>query len=284
MTSEPAFVAHIAPRRAFAVASLTTYARQLPFVRLPAWAFCIPSHTAFRTYAAMLAFADLRTGECWPSLAAIADTAGLSRATVARGLEALRALGVVTWKQQHDADGQASNRYTVAMDPANAPAALADTAAEPVDNLAVDTPVSLRLRLTPVSDRDSPPSQPETRNENHENKSQRNQTRASAPALDDRCSRHIGVADPPACRGCRDARLAAEATAVADAESERTRRAAALQTLDSAAVEALSRRVGGSPAAVIEAARAEMPGNLPLGLSLLARRDDAAEAVARWER
>lgn len=110
------------------------------------------------------------------------------------------------------------------------------------------------------------------------------ETRASAPRSDSRCSRHRGIAEPPACRGCRDARLASDASAAAEAEAERERRSVALQTLDPAAVETLSRRIGGSHAAIIEAARAEMPGNLPLGLFLLDRRDDAAEAVARWER
>lgn len=269
MTAEPAFVAHTAPRRAFIVADITAYARRLPFVRLPAWAFRIPSHTAFRTYAAMLAFADLRTGECWPSLAAIADTAGLSRATVARGLEALRALGVVTWKQQHDVDGQASNRYTVAMVPATPPPALAATAAEPVDNLAADAPVGLSLRLAPVSDRHSPPSQPETRNENQENKSQGNETRASAPALDDRCSRHVGVADPPACRGCRDARLTAEASAVSEAEaarrSARAERVASARTLAAS----LAERRGLTVEAVEAEADSESPEDRLTGLRIL---------------
>lgn len=112
------------------------------------------------------------------------------------------------------------------------------------------------------------------------------ETRASAPLADARCPRHRGTAEPPPCIGCRDARLAAEASASATADAERALRAAALATLDPAAVEALSRRLGGrySAAAIIEAARAEMPGNLPLGLTLLANRDDLADAVARWER
>jgi hypothetical protein len=113
------------------------------------------------------------------------------------------------------------------------------------------------------------------------------ETRATAPpALDPRCPRHRGVAHPPPCVACRDARLAAEVSAAAEADADRARRAAALATLDPSAVEALSRRLGGrySDAAIIEAARAEMPGNLPLGLRVLAGRADAAEAVARWER
>lgn len=112
------------------------------------------------------------------------------------------------------------------------------------------------------------------------------ETRTSAPPADARCPRHRGIAEPPPCIGCRDARLAAEASVTATADAERALRAAALATLDPAAVEALSRRLGGrySAAAIIEAARAEMPGNLPLGLTLLANRDDLAAAVARWER
>ncbi|KAA9143545.1 helix-turn-helix domain-containing protein [Microbacterium lushaniae] len=276
--TEPAFVAYTSTRRALTVTYLTTYARRLPFVRLPDWAFRIPSHTAFRTYAALLTFADLSTGVCWPSHAAIANAAGLGEKTARRALDDLRALGVVAWERRHDAEGQASNRYAVAMDPAAPPAALA----EPVDNSAV--PVV--LTVTPRSERPSPLGQIDRRNENQENKSQGNETRASAPAVDARCSRHRGVDDPPACRGCRDARIAAEASAATDAEAERSRRAAALVTLDPAAVQALSRHLGGvySAEAITEAARAEMPGNLPLGLRMLASRADAADAIARWER
>lgn len=281
MTAEPAFVAYSAPRRAFTVSSATAYARHLSYAKVPTW-ILHPSVTPpiLAVYVALLTFADLQTGECWPSLAAIAERASVSRATVARALASLEALKVVERKKRHDTTGQASNRYVVVMDPATPPAALA----APVDNLPADAPVSRTKRLTPVAQSDSPPSQKATRNENQENKSQGNETRASAPALDDRCSRHVGVADPPACRGCRDARLASEASAAAEAEAERERRSVALQTLDPAAVETLSRRIGGSHAAIIEAARAEMPGNLPLGLFLLDQRDDAAEAVARWER
>lgn len=270
-------------RQAFTVADLTTYARRLPFASVPTW-ILHPSVTPpmLAVYVALLTFADLDTGECWPSLTAIAERAGVHRATVARALPALRALGVVDWQERHDADGQASNRYTVAMDAENPPAALA----EPVDNLLDEPPVSRRKRRTPVAQSDSPQSQKATRNENQENKSQGNETRASAPPLDPRCSRHVGVSEPPACRGCRDARIAAEASAAAEAEAERARRALALVTLDPIAVEALSRRLGGlySAEAITEAARAEMPGNLPLGLRMLSGREDAAEAVARWER
>ncbi|PRB04968.1 hypothetical protein CQ047_16040 [Microbacterium sp. MYb72] len=275
----PADLASVeAPRRAFMVSDLTTYARRLPFVRLPVWAFRIPSHTAFRTYAALLTFANLNTGACWPSHAAIASAAGLGEKTARRALDELRALGIVTWKRQHDANGQTSNRYTVAIDPETPPAGLA----EPVDN----SPVTVSLTVTPRSERPSPVGQVDRRNENQENKNQGNETRASAPALDARCSRHPGLADPPACRGCRDARIAAEASAAAEAEAEKARRAAALLTLDPAAVEALSVRLGGvySAEAITDAARAEMPGNLPLGLRMLASRADAADAIARWER
>ncbi|WP_336632823.1 MULTISPECIES: hypothetical protein [unclassified Microbacterium] len=205
-------------------------------------------------------------------------TACIGEKSVRRALDEFRALGVVSWERRHDAEGQASNRYTVAMDPTTPPPELA----EPVDNL----PVPVSLTVTPRSERPSPLGQIDRRNENQENKSQGNETRASVPPLDPRCSRHVGVSEPPACRGCRDARIAAEASAAAEAKVERARRALALVTLDPIAVEALSRRLGGlySAEAITEAARAEMPGNLPLGLRMLSGREDAAEAVARWER
>ncbi len=165
------------------------------------------------------------------------------------------------------------------------------------------------LRLAPVDNRESPPLSGEHSEEKaHRSASEspplsvrkptaergakedrgdtEEETRASAPPADARCTRHRGTAEPPPCIGCRDARLAAEASAAATADAERALRAAALATLDPAAVEALSRRLGGrySAEAIIAAARAEMPGNLPLGLTLLANRDDLADAVARWER
>ncbi|WP_052748650.1 helix-turn-helix domain-containing protein [Microbacterium sp. Ag1] len=282
MTGEQAFVAHAARRRAFTVADITTYARRLPFATVPTW-ILHPSVTPpmLAVYVALLTFADLQTGECWPSLAAIAERASVSRATVARALDALEALGVVTRTKRHDAAGQASNRYTVAMDTATPPEGLA----APVDKLPADAPVSRTKRLTPISESASPPSQKATRNENQENKSQGNEARASAP-LPLICPKHPdGNASEP-CRTCGDARRAAEAFDAAEADAARARRAAERRMLDPAAVQAVADRFGGrySAEAIRAAAEREMPENLALGLRMLAGRDDLADELARWER
>lgn len=113
------------------------------------------------------------------------------------------------------------------------------------------------------------------------------ETRASAPRPDPRCPRHRAVPHPPACHDCGRARRESEAYDAAEADAERARRRAKRRTLDPAAVQALADRFGGRYTAemITEAAREQMPDDLSVGLRILANLgDDAADALARWDR
>lgn len=139
------------------------------------------------------------------------------------------------------------------------------------------TPLAQRGN-TPGSARPTPLIEPGAE-EQEENKEEE---RASArPAA--RCSRHAHDADPPNCRACMVARLAAEAYDAAEAEREadaRRARAAALTDPSAHAevIEATRQRLGGSTAAVVAAALRASPDSLPVGLRLI-----TADDVERWD-
>lgn len=130
--TEPMYV-FTGPRRALTIADATAYAERpaLPYVQLPTWAFRLPD-PAFRTFAALASFADLRTGVCWPSHTALAERAGIGEKSVRRGLSTLRERGAVSWTRRLNDRGQASNRYTVHLDPTAPPVTVNLTVTPPV--------------------------------------------------------------------------------------------------------------------------------------------------------
>jgi DNA-binding transcriptional ArsR family regulator len=69
-------------------------------------------------YIALCAFADDRTGECFPSQRRIAEMTGLRREHVQRQIAKLAQMGLVEVRRRHREDGgKAANRYRIILDP-----------------------------------------------------------------------------------------------------------------------------------------------------------------------
>jgi predicted ArsR family transcriptional regulator len=59
-------------------------------------------------------YVSVRTQQCWPSHATLAEKCGVSTDTVQRALRELRARGLVTWEARTRRDtGQTSNLYSL---------------------------------------------------------------------------------------------------------------------------------------------------------------------------
>lgn len=150
----------------------------------------------------------------FPGTDTIARESGFSPETVKRARRKLIALGEIEVVEQ--GTGSRSTRYRITLSP---------PVGEPVDN--DRTRSSGGVNLTPRGGQPIPPGGYQT---------------DPQPSLDrpdtgggtsPRCSRHVGVEDPPPCRGCATARERQEATNLAEsrarADQERTRREEAVR-------------------------------------------------------
>lgn len=90
-------------------------ATQQQFVIVPMWVLDLDiKATALRVYCVIRSFADVRTGECFPSRKLIADRAMCSVVAVDRAIKELSDLGAISVKKRKSNNGDwTSNLYTI---------------------------------------------------------------------------------------------------------------------------------------------------------------------------